>query len=605
MAIITKIRERTVLVLGIVGLALLAFLIGDIFNSNSSLFAPDQRLAGIADGSDVPLDEFGARVETLSREYELKSGTGASLPPQQMRFVRNQVWQDMVGENAYGYGDMGIQVTDDEVRDMVQGNNVHPDIVQLFTNPQTGQFDIQILSSFLQSPDRFPPQFKQLYEVMESSMRPKRQQNKYLGMLANTNYVTQAEAKNRYLEKTASAELEFLFVPYFGIPDSTVTVDESELQAYYDAHKEEYRQSAMLSLEYVQFSANPSAADSAAAREDLEELKEAFAKTEDDTIFTAQYSDARQGIFSYNPSELPDFFEEDEKQPGTVVGPQQRGDAYLLYKYIGKTEDTVFSMKASHILLKTEGLDAVGKAEKKAKAQEVLALARQSGQDFAALARQYSEGPTQSRGGDLGWFTEGQMVSSFEEAAMSMNEPGIVPSIVESQFGYHIINVTEPKTKDKTLVAMISRVIEASDETREGAYQKAGRFAVSKSLEDFVAQVTRHNEQLKKGEQPISKLQANNIQKEQGNINDMGDYLGVRRVINWGFKDETLAGDVSEVFEVGDRFIVAILREKVPMDNLIPPFSIVREQVKRDVIKEKKGKMIIAELEGMQGKSLE
>lgn len=599
MAIITKIRERTVLVLGIVGLALLAFILGDLFSSNASLFAPDAPMAGEIDGEPVLLSDFSTRVERTNREMELK--TGSNLPAAQMGFIRNQVWDDIVAEMTYKFEEMGIQVTDDEIRDMVQGNNVHPEIIALFTNPETRQFDRQILLSFLQNPDRYPAQVRNVFAIVESGLRDKRRESKYLGMLHKTNYVTEAEAKFRYKAKSTTADIEYVYVPFNSIPDSTVNVTEDELKAFFEENKSDYLSEAMLSMRYVQFRIDPSAADSAVVRQELEDLKVPFENTEDDTLFTSQYSDARQGIFAYNRSELPEVFTEEDLQPGKVIGPIQQGNAYRLYKFIGQEEDTVFSARASHILFSTSpDMTDEQKEEKRKKAEEVLAEARNGG-NFALLASQHSEGPTKTKGGDLGWFKEGAMVEPFEEAVFGTTEEGVVPRLVETRFGYHIINVTKAKTKDKYVVGMISRLIEASEETRDEAFRKAGRFAVAKNTEEY----TKVLEQAVADGEDIISIQANNIGKTQSNINDLNDFTGVRNLINWGFKDKTRPGDVSDVVQIGNRFVVAVLTEKVAVDDIVPTFSIVREEVRRDYLKQRKAEQIIAKLKENSGASFE
>lgn len=595
MAIITKIRERTVLVLGIVGLALLAFILGDLFSSNASLFGPDERLAGTVDGEPVSLAEFSTRVDRKNQEYEAKSGS--RLPVSQMGFVRNQVWDNVVAELAYKFDEMGIQVTDDEIRDMVQGNNVHPDMVALFTNPETQEFDRQILFSFLQSPDRYPEQVRNLFAIIESGLRAKRRKEKYLGMLHHTTFVNTLEGESRYKAKSSTAEIEYLFVPFRSIPDSAVNLTESEVEAYFEENKEKYRSDAKISLEYVQFSIVPSAEDSSVVREDLEALKAPFTNTEDDTLFTSQYSDARKGIFSFNLSELPDIFDPENLQPGQVIGPVQQGNAYKLYKYIGEEKDTVRTARASHILFSTTpDMSDEQKAEKRQKAEEILQEAR-SGANFAALAREHSEGPTSKKGGDLGWFKEGQMVAPFQEAVMDRTEKGVIPRLVETRFGYHIINVTGLPTRSSYIVGVISRLIEASEETRDEAYRKAGQFAVTNTMESYTAQLQKMKE---RGESIVS-LQANDIGKDQGSINDMSDYTGVRNLINWAFKDKTAPGDVSDVTEIGDRFIVAVLVEKVPQDDVIPPFSIAREEARKDLLEERKAEQVIARLKKNTG----
>ena len=106
-------------------------------------------------------------------------------------------------------------------------------------------------------------------------------------------------------------------------------------------------------------------------------------------------------------------------------------------------------VKASHILIKVDPkADSAQKAEAKKKIDMVQAKL-QRGEDFGALAKEYSEGPSAPKGGDLGYFSRGQMVKPFEDAAFAM-KPGEVSGMVETRFGYHLIKVTD-KTPEGTI----------------------------------------------------------------------------------------------------------------------------------------------------------
>ena len=106
-------------------------------------------------------------------------------------------------------------------------------------------------------------------------------------------------------------------------------------------------------------------------------------------------------------------------------------------------------VRASHILIKVDpGADEAKKAEARTKIESLQAKLK-NGEDFGALAKEYSEGPSGPKGGDLGFFGRGQMVKPFEETAFSM-KPGQVSGMVETRFGYHLIMVTE-RTPESTL----------------------------------------------------------------------------------------------------------------------------------------------------------
>lgn len=120
-------------------------------------------------------------------------------------------------------------------------------------------------------------------------------------------------------------------------------------------------------------------------------------------------------------------------------------------EYYNKNKKDFDEIKASHILIKNvdengEKLDDAKIKENKRVAEDVLKKALE-GEDFAELAKKYSEDGSAQSGGDLGFFGKGKMVPEFEKAAFSLNKGEIYPEVVETQFGYHIIKKTDEQEK--------------------------------------------------------------------------------------------------------------------------------------------------------------
>jgi len=124
-------------------------------------------------------------------------------------------------------------------------------------------------------------------------------------------------------------------------------------------------------------------------------------------------------------------------------------------------------VKASHILIKVDAKaseDDIKGAEKKVK--EIEAKAKAKGADFAALAKEFSEGPSKTNGGDLGFFTRRKMVKPFSDAAFKM-KVGDISKPVRTQFGYHIIKVTEKKEAEKRAFDEVKDQIRSSIENKK------------------------------------------------------------------------------------------------------------------------------------------
>lgn len=592
MSIITSIQKRTGLLLIVILGALAAFVLGDLLMGANRISGGGDKIGEI-NGVDIKIKEFNERVQEVRARME---ASGQPVSESLMPSIRSQAWNDLVVEYALKpeWEKLGITVTEQEIVDMVQGNFIHPQIRQSFTNPETGEFDKDKVAAFLRNLSSQPPQVQAQWNAFETQLPQMRKSEKYENLIRNTIYITSQEAKRRYEEENTKLDLKYAFIPYTNIPDSAITLSTEEIakrvDAYYAAHKEEYDDLASVAIEYVELPIQPSETDSAEAKRYLMDIKDKFAQAENDTNFVAIHSQAKVNFADFLMANLPSTLKDENVSVGAVIGPKVVKDAYVLYKVIQELEDTAYTAKASHILIRTQGKSDKEKVELKKKAEEVLAKAR-SGEDFTALARQYSDDTAnKDNGGDLGWFEEGRMVEPFENAVFGASSTGVVPRIVETDFGYHIINVTGTKTNKKYRIATISRLLEPSAATREALYRKAGDIASSTSVEQYNERVKEYN---------LLSLQANNVKQNARSINNLYED-GVRSAILWAFNEETKVGSISkEVFEIDNRYIIIYLKDRT--EKGIQPLSKVYEQVRRKVMDEAKAEYILAKLEGKAG----
>jgi len=266
-----------------------------------------------------------------------------------------------------------------------------------------------------------------------------------------------------------------------------------------------------------------------------------------------------------------------------VEGPFQVGNAYNLYKISDIGTGDKYMAKASHILIEAADDSNAAKAEAKRKAQGILRKAR-SGEDFAQLARQNSEGPTGPRGGDLGWFEEGRMVKPFSDAVFATNSAGVINKVIETEYGFHIIKVDQPKTNVLYKVAVIQKEITSSDETIDAAYKKADYFAsTTGNLEEFKSNAEREGMNIRTAQQ---------ISASDQRIGVLGN---ARQIVRWGFKEASV-DMVSPVFDLDNEYVVAILTGKVAKGTA--SFESVKRQIERKVKNDKKAEMIRAKLTG-------
>ena len=592
MALINTIREKMgTFVVVLVGVAILSFVVADLLGPGSSFFNDTDRTVGEIAGEEVSLEEFQRKMDELEVQMAMQNGN-QTLTEQQRAALRNQAWEALVAQKSFNkqYEKLGLETTNEEVVDMVQGNNISPSLKASFINPETGEFDRSELLRYLQNVKNMPKPQQDMWYAFEASLRPARQRIKYENLLLKSNYVTTAEAKREHKSQNTVAEVQYLYVPFYAISDSAITVTDAELKNYLEKNKENYQTEGGRNIKYVSFSVKPSAEDREVFMRELNKLKADFAKAENDSLFALRNTEGRQAFGTYAPDQLPTELKNNTNilAEGEVYGPFMSDGNYALYKVTEIAEDTVSRARASHILISApESSSAEEKKAAREKAEALLKILK-AGEDFATLARENSSDPSSSRGGDLGWFSEGRMVEPFEKAVFGKKEAGLVDKVVETSYGYHLINVTEAPVNTVYKVAKVEMELAPSQNTRNQAYRKAELFAASADdVKDFENLVKKDS---------LQAATAKNVGPNESRINDLYD---ARNVVMWAYKDKTSVGDVSPVFELEDKYIVAAVTGKTEK-GLAKPED-VREEIIAKVKNEKKASQIKEKLNSLTG----
>ena len=477
---------------------------------------------------------------------------------------------------------------------MVQGNNVSPAVQQSFTNPQTGVFDKTQVISYLKNLKNLPVEQQQAWQNFEKSLAEDRLRQKYENLLRVGSYVTRAEAEKEYQAQTAKASLRYLYVPYYSVVDTTIKVTDSQLQDYLAKHKDEYKGFDSRTIQYVTFPIIATKEDSVEMYNKIKELARGLATATSDSTYARVNSDVPTKLY-WSYSDMPDQLKSAVKSfiPGSVNGPYREGNTYFIYKYGGTKIDTAYTARASHILIRTQGTSDSAKAEARTKAADLLKQL-QGGANFEQLATANSADPgSAQRGGDLGFFSEGAMVKPFNDAVFAMSGTGLIGRLIESDFGFHIIKVTEPKTNVLYKIAAIGKTRTPSQATRDAIYAKADQFSIeSKSKSAF-------DENVKKDKGLLVQT-ANRIPESATNVNTIQN---AREIVRWAFNDDTKTDQVSPVFETDEQYVVAILTGKSSKDS--PSINDFRDELTLKVRNEVKAEQITKKLSGIQGGTLE
>ena len=590
MALINTIREKSGWAVGTVAIGMLLFIVGgDLVGGKNKLFGGNENVVGEVAGQKVALADYNNALEQAKQQFTAQQ----QRPPddQALSYLRDQAWNQTIYRLAFQpeWDKLGLAVSDDELVDMVQGDNINPGIKQAFTDPKTGQFDKTRLIEYLKNLDKLPPESQAAWHNFEANLPADRLANKYSNLLKNSVYVTTAEAKRFNDDQNTKATVKYLFVPYASISDSAVKVTNEQLQAYLDKHKGQYKVEDGRSVEYISVPVVASKEDSAAVRSTIATLATQFASAPADSLFVKMNSEQPYNKAFRSPADLP---EQLRKQlplvVGKVYGPYAENGTYSLYKVTGEKEGTQPAARASHILIKPEANTPQAKATAKAKAQDLINKIK-GGADFAALARQFGTDGTKDQGGDLGWFTKGRMVPGFEKAVLGA-PVGLLPAPVETSFGYHVIKVTAPTTKQTYQVAEVKKAITPTDATREAAYARAQQLKGQATDLASFRQLTTKDKTLQKQEAP-------NLDRNARSVNNLQN---ARELVRWAYgagpSGETKIGDVSEVYEIGDQYVIAALtgtqaKGEATVAGLKPQLStLVRNDLKAQQIMAKLGK---------------
>ncbi|MCI0751141.1 MAG: SurA N-terminal domain-containing protein [Flammeovirgaceae bacterium] len=585
MALIGTLRNRMgTWVVVFVFVAIASFVLSDLLGNNSVLFGNDNVVGEIGNHT-VTLEEFQNAVKEREANYFLNTNREAT--ENEMPGLRQQAWDLLIAKYAIQteYSKVGIEVPTDEVTDMLWGKNVDAGVKQAFTNPETGAFEKDRVLAYMNQlktmPETSEPRIR--WELFQRDLRPSRERIKYENLLVKTAYVTAAEAERDYHLQNDVAEVKYLYVPYFAISDSAATVSDSDLKAYYNKNKERYKTEQSRDIKYVRFPVVASADDTASVQEEIRRLKVDLQAAQDDSTFAVINSDNAGAYEKYTSATLPAFVPKDSLFVGNVIGPIQMGPKFTIAKVSKMVKDTVFSAKASHILIKWDDDTDVAKKAAKEKARGILKEIK-AGASFAAKASEHGTDGTASRGGDLGWFSTGQMVKPFEKAVFDATRTGILNDVVETEFGYHIIDVTNTKENNAYYISVIERTITAGDASINEALRKAESFAGSVTNEaDFTENA---------GQEGLSLLEGKNIGTSDMRIGVLGD---ARQVVMWLFR-EAEKGKISEVFDLQDEYVVAVMTGEV--EKGYKSLDAVKDEITPAVRNEVKGRMIIEKLSG-------
>lgn len=595
MAILENIRKQTTVLILIIGLALFAFVISGVFSGNGDMGGGGKVGSSIAEinGDEIPVDQFRRSVEAFSRM------AGASASSMQ---VVNQVWEREVRNTILDqqFEKLGIDVGHDQIIDYIK---TIPNYVQ---NPEfqnaNGIFDVNKFRAAVADWKANNPARYSLWLQDEQAIMQNAKEQVYFNLVRAGVGATLKEGELDYKLTNDKIDIKYVRVPYSSIPDSTIKVSKQEIEAYVKAHKDEYQQDKSRDIQFVYFEEKPSLEDENEikaevtsllddqveynAQTDTNDTIRGFRTTNDIASFVDRYSDVKFDTVYKAKNELSARFADTlmALPKGGIYGPYKDGNFYKVSKMLNKKANG--SVKASHIVIAYVGSQGANptvtrtKEEAEKKAKELLTEAKANSEIFAQLARDNSDGPAASRGGDLGYFQEGIMVAPFNDFAFK-NPTGTI-GMVETDFGFHVVKIDDKQ--DVVQIATLAREVETSDETINTLFAEATQFEMETiGGKEFTAAAKEHNYLVR----PVNKI------KEMDE--NLPGLSAQRSIVQWAFNEDTKLGEIKR-FNINNGYAVVQLTAKYRAGLMSAEDASVLALPK--IRKEKKAAQVIAANKG-------
>lgn len=597
MAVIQTIRDKYAkLAGGVIVLALVGFILMDATSGSSGGLFRKSTAIGEVNGEKIDYTQYDAAV--ADREAEMKrQNPNGTIDENTQAQLRDQVWTQLVNDELMNEVNekLGITVTKGELNDMLTGANPDPVVKQQFTNPQTGVFNPQEVAATIAQIKKNPEQ-KAAWEAFEKSLIKNRYANKFNTLISGSVYAPKFVLDDQNNGRNTTASIQYVKLPFTLIPDDKVKVTDDEIRKYMEERKAMFQiKDPTRGVEFVAYNIAPSREDSAVTLGELEKIKGEFAVATDDEAFINRNSSAPMVPNFFTRTQLQSLANVDELMNapvGAVVGPFYDGQNYMLAK-IEEKKTLPDSVHVRHILVKTAEKGAPKMADSLAKSRLDTAIAMlKAGMPFDSAVVKYSDDFNPQNPNTKGdyEFTLGQKANLSKEFGDFAFEGATGASKIvkvenESYAGYHYIEILKQGAGAPTSkIAFLSKELNTSENTNNALYAQAT---------DFITKATNAANFDKTAKaQGLTLSPSDGLNENSYVVNGLG---ASRELVKWAY--EAKIGDVSPIFTVGDKYVVAKLKNIMPA-GLAPINAQTRPILENYVKKNKKAKMLIERSKG-------
>lgn len=565
MASLNTLRTKFGIVLSVViALALLAF----IFSLKAEMgFSGNDPKVGVIDGEKINYSEYYDQWEQIKSRNNVQEND-----EQQSAMLSNAAWQALISKYVLrpGFQKMGIRVTEPERLAMVSGEQPSQAFYNAFADPRTGEFNVMAISEFLSQAET-SPEAAAAWTQLNEQARLEREVEKFLGLVKGGTFVNSLEVASGVKSANETFSGKWAGKKYASVPDSIFTVSKSDIKAYYNSHKNMFRQTPSRTLTYVVFEVAPTDDDLLALEKSVREVGAEFAATDNLRSFVRSNRNGRIAEAYVSAAQLTPE-EAEALLAGKTYGPVLKNNEWTMARVLD-SKTVSDSLGIRHIVLPYT---------QEQLADSLLGVIRKGG-DFARLAAQYSVyDQTAANGGEVGVLPFSAFSGEFADALAGAKKGDVVK--IASGDAIQLMQVYRADKPSKHVqVATITYPVEASAATRREAHSQAGTFTVNAkgSTEAFndaaaTAAVTPRVASLTQGERMLRGLEDS------------------REVARWAHGAEQ--GDLSEIFTVGKDYVVAMLTEID--ENDYTPVGKVSPQIRAQLLRDKKYDYIVREISG-------
>ncbi len=555
MTTLQRIRNHGALLIAVVGIAMLAFILGDFLNSGSSFFHRSRENVAVIEGNEIHYTEYEAANEQLTEVYKLETGR-SDFDEEMTNQLRNQVWSMLVMDYTMRAQaeKIGMDITADELKELCVGENPHQIISsRRYFMDENGQFNRDIVKNWIQTinqegeeaEDANIQQAKTYWMYWEKALRITYMQEKYTTLLQHMLKANSLEAKYAFDARQNGVSIEYIMQPYFAVADSLVSVNEKDIKTLYKKNKEQYKQTPNRAIKYIAFDIVPSEDDFKAEEALMNSLKEDFQTAEDITLVVNTNSDIMYDGFDYSESTVPAQF---------------KAFAFAKNAKAGDCTDILF--------------------ENNTYAMARIMQCGYSMPDSVELKAIIPEGEDQ----ELGWFTADRLPKNIAEKAFTTKRGGqftIAQGMGELTYEVMEVSAATPKVK----LAILSRSVTPSSKTYSAIYNNAKQFIVANPTLEAMETAAQ--------EAGITVVPQYNL---TATTDKVGQLKSSRPIVRWTF--DAKEGQVSDVFECGQQFIVAAVAEV--NDNEYRSLESVRAELTYEATNNAKAAYIKEQLNGVE-----